>query len=198
MGRKEEIDTLDVKINKLKVDYEQYFAKILKKEPVAQRNEIDNIILRYSNQPVTNTSLKFRYSTIAAKYIVYKQFWNRMLRRIEDGSYEKGKGLGIISRATTANTDPVQKSDNVASPYEEVKKADLDKDSRFKLIYQQFIEEKKSCNDTSQYMPYEKFKQAISEQTEKIKMDMKCDDVEYKVVVKNGKTKITLIPIKKQ
>src|SRR3989338_4526464 len=197
MGFKEELDMLDVKINKLKVDYEQYFAKVLKKEPAALRNEIDRIILKYSNQSTTNTSLKFRYSTLTAKYTSYKQFWNRILRRIEDGNYERGAGFGVISQAA-ANTEPVQGPGATPAYSEGLKKEMPDSGSRFKTVYQQFMEAKKSCQDSSGDMSYEKFTQAIIQQTEKIKKDMKCSDVEYKVVVKDGKTKITIIPISKK
>ena len=197
MGLKEDLDILDVKINKLKVDYEQYFAKVLKKEPAALRNEIDRIILKYSNQPTTNTSLKFRYSTLTAKYTSYKQFWNRILRRIEDGNYERGAGFGVISQAA-ANTESMQRSGTTPASLEGLKKEIPDNDSRFKTVYQQFMEAKKSCQDSSGDMSYEKFTQAIIQQTEQIKKDMKCSDVEYKVVVKDGKTKITIIPISKK
>ncbi|MDP2681933.1 MAG: MXAN_5187 C-terminal domain-containing protein [Deltaproteobacteria bacterium] len=198
MGLKEDLDILDVKINKLKVDYEQYFAKVLKKEPAVLRNEIDRIILKYSNQPTTNTSLKFRYSTLTAKYTSYKQFWNRILRRIEDGNYERGAGFGVISPAAAANREPMQGPGATPASSEGLKKEMPDSDSRFKTVYQQFMDAKKSCQDTSGDMSYEKFTQAIIQQTEKVKKDMKCSDVEYKVVVKDGKTKITLIPISKK
>ena len=179
MGFKEELDMLDVKINKLKVDYEQYFAKVLKKEPAALRNEIDRIILKYSNQPTTNTSLKFRYSTLTAKYTSYKQFWNRILRRIEDGNYERGAGFGVISPTAAANTESMQRSGTTPASLEGLKKEIPDSDSRFKTVYQQFMEAKKSCQDSSGDMSYEKFTQAIIQQTEKVKNDMKCSDVEY-------------------
>ena len=194
MGFKEDLDILDVKIIKLKAGYEQYFAKVLKKEPAALREEVDRIILKCSNQSTTNTSLKFRYSALTAKYASYKQFWDRMLRRIEDGNYERGAGFGVISHAAV-NTEPVQGSGTTTVPSEGLKKGMQDSDSKFKTVYQQFMEAKKSCNDTSGDMSYEKFTQAITQQTEKIKKDMKCSDVEYKVIVKDGKTKITIIPL---
>ena len=195
MGFKEDLDMLDVKINKLKAGYEQYFAKVLKKEPAALREEVDRIILKCSNQSTTNTSLKFRYSTLASKYTSYKQFWDRMLRRIADGNYERGTGFGVISQAA-ANTEPMQGAVATPASSEGLKKEMPDSDSRFKTVYQQFMEAKKSCQDTSGDMSYEKFTQAIIQQTEKVKKDMKCSDVEYRVVVKDGKTKITLVPIK--
>lgn len=197
MGFKEDLDILDVKINKLKAGYEQYFAKVMKKEPAALREEADRIILKCSNQSTTNTSLKFRYSTLASKYTSYKQFWDRMLRRIADGNYERGTGFGIISQVA-ANTEPMQRPGATPASSEGLKKEMPDSDSRFKTVYQQFMEAKESCQDTSGDMSCEKFTQAIIQQTEKVKKDMKCSDVEYKVVVKDGKTKITIIPISKK
>src|SRR3989304_7341072 len=128
MGLKEDLDILDTKISKLKVDYEQYFAKILKREPTALRDEIDRIILKYSNQPTTNTSLKFRYSTLTAKYTSYKQFWNRILRRIEDGNYERGAGFGVISPVAAANTESMQRSETTPASLEGLKKEISDSD----------------------------------------------------------------------
>lgn len=197
MGFKEDLDMLDGKINKLKAGYEQYFAKVLKKEPAALREEVDRILLKCSNQSTTNTSLKFRYSTLASKYTSYKQFWDRMLRRIADGNYERGTGFGVISQVA-ANTEPMQRPGATPASSEGLKKEMPDSDSRFKTVYQQFVEARESCQDTSGDMSYEKFTQAIIQQTEKVKKDMKCSDVEYKVVVKDGKTKITIIPISKK
>jgi hypothetical protein len=192
MGFKEDLDILDTKINKLKADYEQYFTKALKKEPAALREEIDRIILKCSNQQATNTSLKFRYSTLTSKYTSYKQFWNRILRQIEEGTYVRGAAYGAKQ---PEELEPIQKYEPAPSPAGGLKQELPASDSKFKTIYQQFIEAKKNSKEPSGDMSYEKFTQAIIQQTEKVKKDLKCQDVDYKVVVKDGKTKITLIPI---
>jgi hypothetical protein len=199
MGLKEELDILDTKISKLKVDYEQYFAKILKREPTALRDEIDRIILKYSTQSTTNTSLKFRYSTLTSKYTSYKQFWNRILRQIEEGTYSRGAfGAKLPEASVNANGVPQQRPEAAPPPpprgAKEEALINLDK---FKSIYQQLIEARKTCKESVEGMTYEKFTQALAQQTEKVKKDLQCKDIEYKVVVKDGKAKLTLIPVGK-
>lgn len=191
MGVKEDLDLLDTKINRLRADYEQYFMKTLKKEPTALRDEIDRLIFKYSNQQINNTSLRFRYSTLASKYTSYKQFWNRILRQIEEGTYERGASFGAKLPAASAAQDLSQRPET--APSGKIKEELSPSHDKFRTVYQQFIEAKKSAGD----MPYEKFTQAIVQQTEKVKKDLKCADVEYKVAIKDGKAKITLVPIGK-
>ena len=190
MGLKEDLDILDTKINKLKVDYEQYFVKVLKRPPSALRDEIDRIILKYSNQPITSTYLKFRYTAITNKYTSYKQFWNRILRQIEEGTYVRGASGARLPEEPIKAAIPQQRVEAAAPP------PSSGSDSKFKAVYKQFVEAKKSCSEPAEDMPYDKFEQAIKQQTEKIKRDLKCNDVEYKVTVKDGKPKITLVPKK--
>ncbi|MBI3755433.1 MAG: hypothetical protein HY265_04645 [Deltaproteobacteria bacterium] len=196
MGIKEDLDILDSKINKLRADYEQYFVKTLKKEPSALRDEIDRLILRYSNQQINNTSQRFRYSTLTSKYTSYKQFWNRILRQIEEGTYERGAAFGAKMPAASVIPEPGQRPEAVPSPSGGLKEKSPAADDRFKTVYQHFMEAKKSAGESVVDMPYEKFTQAIAQQTEKVKNDLNCNDVEYKVVVKDGKAKITLVPKK--
>lgn len=206
MGLKEDLDILDAKINKLKVDYEQYFAKILKREPTALRDEIDRIILKYSNQSITNTSLKFRYSTLASKHTSYKQFWNKMLRQIEEGTYVRGAfGARMHEETVSSGTkdfgagikpEQAQMTETAPSPSIEIKQESLVNNNKINAVYQQFMEAQKTSRGQSTDMSYEKFTQAIIQQTEKVKKDLKCMDVDYKVIVKDGKVKINIIPKK--
>ncbi len=196
MGVKEDLDMLDSKINRLRADYEQYFVKTLKKEPAALRDEIDRLILRYSNQQINNTSLRFRYSTLTLKYTSYKQFWNRILRQIEEGTFERGAAIGTRLPAAPVIPEPKQRPETAPSPYGGLKEKLPATDDKFKTVYQQFMEAKKTAGESAADMSYEKFTQAIAQQTEKVKKDLKCNDVEYKVVVKDGKAKITLVPKK--
>ena len=191
MGFKEDLDILDTKINKLKVDYEQYFVKVLKRPPSALRDEVDRIILKYSNQAITSTYLKFRYTAITNKYTSYKQFWDRTLRQIEEGTYyARGAAGARLPEEPIKAAIPQQMVEAAAPP------PSSGGDSTFKAVYKQFVEAKKSCSEPAEDMPYDKFEQAIMQQTEKIKRDLKCNDVEYKVTVKDGKPKITLVPKK--
>src|SRR3989337_3789984 len=109
MSDKDEIELLDSKIARLKVDYEQYCAKIQKREPAKLRDEVDRTVLSLSNRQLTNTGLKFKLNSIVAKYNSYKQYWTRILRAIEEGTYvRKAEGApdGPISKGAAKPARP--------------------------------------------------------------------------------------------
>lgn len=188
MSLKEDLDILDAKLNKLKVDYEQYFMKILKKEPFMLREEVDRIVLRYSNQPIQNTLLKFRYGTLTAKYTSLKHHWDRILRMIEEGTYERNVPIN--------NKPPEQKKQPVQPVQQEPPTADISNNGKLASMYHDYIEKRRQTNESVNGLTFDKFEKALSSQTEKIKTDYKCNDVEYKVSVKDGKTKIIIAPKK--
>ncbi|MBI5343963.1 MAG: hypothetical protein HZB83_01260, partial [Deltaproteobacteria bacterium] len=103
MGIREEIDALESKVSKLRTDYEQYFARLIKREPLKLREEVERLILKCSNASITNTSFKFKYNSVVAKYSSYKQYWTRVLRAIEDGSYAVSKAAVASERAEAAS-----------------------------------------------------------------------------------------------
>ncbi|MBI5892655.1 MAG: hypothetical protein HZB79_03210 [Deltaproteobacteria bacterium] len=185
---KEDLDILDAKLNKLKVDYDQYFMKILKKEPFLLREEIDRIVLRYSNQPIQNTLLQFRYGTLTAKYTSLKHHWDRILRMIEEGTYERN--------APVNNKPAAQKKQVIQPVQQEAPTAAIPNNDKLAALYQYYIEKRKQTNESVNGLTFDKFEKALSSQTEKIKTDYKCNDVEYKVSVKDGKTKIIIAPKK--
>ncbi|HBO85155.1 MAG: hypothetical protein A2073_07310 [Deltaproteobacteria bacterium GWC2_42_11] len=186
MGLKEDLDLLDTKMNKLKVDYEQYFMRIIKREPLALRDEVDRLILKYSSQPINNTQLKFRYGTLTAKCTSLKQYWNRILRQIEEGTYERVSMVPDKARITEKEYDkPVTPADEPAP-----------EDNKLKAVYQKYIDAKKGVNEPVNGITFEKFEKALSSQSEKVRSDYRCDKVEYKITVKDGKTKIVIIPVK--
>ncbi|MFQ5586916.1 MAG: MXAN_5187 C-terminal domain-containing protein [Thermodesulfobacteriota bacterium] len=89
MGINEAIDLLESKLNRLKTEYEQYFLRILKKEPTALRSEVERLITQCSGQPIHNTATKFRLNSLTARYHSHKNYWTRVLRAIEEGTYHR-------------------------------------------------------------------------------------------------------------
>lgn len=175
MGIKEDIDTLDTKLRQLKIEYEQYFAKLLKREPTGLRDEVEGLILRYTNQPIPTTALRFRFNTLVARYASYKQYWTRVLRGIEEGVYEKGlKTVGIKT--------------GISGPSRQVE------EKRLRDIYQLYIEVRKRCNEP--VIGYNGFIQTITREVEKVKEEYRCSNVDYRITIKDGKAQIIVIPAK--
>ncbi|MBI4949989.1 MAG: hypothetical protein HY955_07580 [Deltaproteobacteria bacterium] len=189
MGAKDEIELLDSKIARLKVEYEQYFMRVLKREPAKLRDEVDRLVLFYSNKNLTNTSLRFKYNTIVAKYNSYKQYWTRTLRAIEEGDfYRKAEGE-LDTGARTASAHREARS----APTEAAPAAGND----VREIYEKYIEARKACNEPIEGITLGTLEKTLQEYKKKVEAQYNTQDVEFKVAIRDGKAKLTIAPKKK-
>ncbi|MFZ3071739.1 MAG: MXAN_5187 C-terminal domain-containing protein, partial [Thermodesulfobacteriota bacterium] len=203
MGIKEDVDMLDAKIIQLKTNYEQYFTRVLRREPWQLREEIERIIIRNSNVPITNTSLKFKLAGLIAKYTTYKQYWNKMLRAIEEGTLDRhGEGTdGSLSqparqsgsRAVNLTEDEPLEIYPIETPHRPVAPPS---DNGFKKAFEEYILTREKCNEVTKGISYETFKKSLDDQIKNLEKTKGIKDVEVKVAVKDGKTKLTLTPKK--
>jgi hypothetical protein len=81
------LDDLALRIERVKVLYEQYFMGIEKIEPQVARKDIARNMLVLQQQYIRNTGLRFRFNTMLQKWNIYVTYWNRILREIENGTY---------------------------------------------------------------------------------------------------------------
>lgn len=190
MGAKDEIELLDSKIVRLKVEYEQYFMRVLKREPAKLRDEVDKLVLFYSNKNLTNTSLRFKYNTIVAKYNSYKQYWTRTLRAIEEGDFYR-KAEGEIE--TGVRSAPVPSEARRPAP-NEPPKTDA---GGVREIYEKYIEARRACNEPTEGITLGTLEKTLQEYKKKVAEQYKTEDVEFKVAIKDGRAKLTIAPKKK-
>lgn len=191
MGDREDLEILDGKIARLKVEYEQYFARVLKREPAQLRDEVDRIILAYSNKAINNTSIKFKLSALVAKYNSYKQYWTRVLRAIEDGTYNR--------KAEGAPEGPVAKGAAKTSPAPERKapvQSSPDEDNGVSEIYKKYIEARKQCNEPVEGITPETLKKTLDQYKKKVEEQYKTSEVDFKVQIKDGHAKLSITPKK--
>jgi hypothetical protein len=83
------LDELEGRINKLKIAYEQYFMGLEKLEPLQDRQEIARIVRRLQSTQTRNTALKFRLNSLNQRFLSYQNYWNRIVRQIEAGTYKR-------------------------------------------------------------------------------------------------------------
>jgi hypothetical protein len=186
MAMDEDIEALDVKISQLKAQYEQYFTHILKREPERLRLEIEKIILRNSNVPITNTALKFRFSSLVAKYTAYKQYWTKMLRAMAEGLLEER--IEAVLGASTGATTPVS-----AVPVAG-EKAPPSGDDPLKTAYEEFARAREKCGEKP--LSFASFQKTIEENKKKLSAERGAEELDIKVYIKDGKTRLVFAPRK--
>lgn len=190
MGDREEIDILESKIARLKVEYEQYFSRVLKREPVKLRDEVERTILAYSNKLINNTSLKFKLNATVARYNAYKQYWTRVLRAIDEGTY--------VRKAEVAPEGPVAKgaAKPAQAPATTQARQKEDKDDGISEVYEKYIEARRQCNEPVEGITVEALKKTIDQYRKKIEEQYKTSNVELNVSIKDGRAKLSITPKK--
>ncbi len=63
-----------------------------------------------------------------------------------------------------------------------------------KAVYDKLIEAKKRCNESTSGLTYESVKRSMSQQKEQLQSSRGAKDVEFKVVIKNGKAFLKPVP----
>jgi len=168
MGVKEDLEILDKSIARLKMEYDQYFARTLKYEPYKLKTEIEQTIFRYSAANIRNTALKFKYNSLVARFNAYKNYWNRMFRDMD-----------------LAASKPVhsEKEYSKETPYN-YKKIDQ--------LYLEYIKARKKCNQDTDNLSPEGLARAVKDKFSKFKEKGIDKDMDIKVVIKNGKAVLSI------
>ncbi|MBR4985182.1 MAG: hypothetical protein IKY83_05545, partial [Proteobacteria bacterium] len=83
------IEDLTHKLERLRICYEQYFIGTEKRPPVQLRMDVARLMRELERLNIRNTALKFKVSTCVQKFTSYSNYWNRVLREIEDGTYKR-------------------------------------------------------------------------------------------------------------
>lgn len=181
MGDEEDISRLENDINRLKFEYEQYFMGMEKIEPIKKREEVERFIRNLSSRVIRNTALRFKLSALTARYNTFLQYWIRIVRQIEDGTYQRDKFRS-------------QLKEKLPSPATSDKEKRAAPSEGFQEVYQQYLEAKKRCKEDVSSLSLEKLSDTLKRQIPQIKEKYKCKQVDFKVVVEGGKAKLKAIP----
>ena len=205
----EDIDILETKISKLKVEYEQYFLRVIKKQPIQLREEIDRLVNTYHGRNINNSSQKFRLNNLIAKYNTYRTYWNRTLRAIEEGTYHRqseGGGIGGSITSQTPLTQPaplrlegralqtaqsvVEAPRNAPPPAPRPSAVPTDD------IFTRYMAARKECNEATTNISKESLTKSIEDYKKKVMEQYNVKDVEVRVAIKDGKSKLLIVPKK--
>ncbi len=170
----QELDEIQQAIKELEIHYEQYFAGIEKREPFNERKNIARQIRHFTNRHIVWTDLKFRYQGIASRFMSYGQYWDRILRMIDEGKYHRH-----TSKLKTAATTP---SNGRPQP--------IDSKTEATRLQQQLSQARKTCGLAGEAPSAEKVAAFLASQREKIRARYGDKAVEFSVDSSGEKPRI--------
>lgn len=155
---KQDLENIEKKIEQLKIEYEKFFVGITKIEPIVLKNQVVQLIKKYASTQFNNVMLSFRYKNLLARFLTYQEYWNRILKLIEEGKNPKDYRKIYEKFIQDAEKNILPEEGDVQSNK---------KEEPYKNLYQKYTSllERKS----KKAPPFEVFLKTISEYENKIK-----------------------------
>jgi hypothetical protein len=170
----EELEILGRKLTSLKLAYDQYFLGSRPREPVMAADEVKKLVVVYSNEAIKNTAMRFKFGSIVSRYQAFKRQWTETLRKIDDGTYARHQFKANLHER------PVQEAEPSARPPQDRKE-----------VYEAFVEARQACGQSVSDLTAAKLDQLLDKQERELRKRYGDSQVRFKVVVENGKAKLT-------
>ena len=174
MPTDEELEVLSRKLNSLKLAYDQYFLGSRPREPVMEASEVRKLVVVFSNEAIKNTAMRFKFNSIISRYQAFKRQWTETLRKIEAGTYARHQFKANLHER------PVQEGEPSARPQQDRKE-----------VYEAFVEARQACGQSVSDLTAAKLDQLLDKQERELRKRYGDSQVRFKVVVENGKAKLT-------
>lgn len=172
----EVIETLERKLGMLKREYDQYFIGTRPREPVLLRGEVQKTVAFLSNTPITNTAMRFKFSSVCSRYMAYKRQWDETLRKIEAGTYERHRFKARLHGADDAEPAAARGGGRPES------KPDL---------YQEYMDARLACGQSTSGLTRDKLEQQLDRQREQLRKKFGSDaSFQFRVAVEEGKVRL--------
>lgn len=177
MGIIEDVELFERSLKELVIKYEQYFLGLEKREPLKLLEEVERLSRRYTASAISNTMLLFRYNSIKSRLVSYRQYWNRINRQIEEGKYSRDRFKMQRSQASGPKDLPA-----------------LSADSQVDRVYREYTEACRLCNVAASNITRDAISAILEKHRTVIKEKYRCQDLEFRVLVEDGKPKIKARP----
>ncbi len=200
---KSEVDAVDEATDRLRATFEQYFQGIERVPPVLQRDALKRRLLQLRTTQVRNTAIRFRINQLVAKFQSYENYWNRILRQIEEGTYHRDVFKAKYRSKLREEPSPAKEGGKEKEGSDSKKKSSKRpsrrpalglSDENVDAIYNAYVTAKRRCRENVKGLTRDALASSLKKQIPSIQKQYKCKTVEFKVVIKGGKAILKAVP----
>ena len=106
---KEDLIQFENLVKMINFEYTQFFSGNIKHPPLVHEREVNKIMRRYNLHQITNSTLRFKFNNLVARYLTFKEKWRRKMMEFEGVKKPTTK----TTTASAASQTPQQSSDGV-------------------------------------------------------------------------------------
>jgi hypothetical protein len=186
----EDLEELDLKLKRLRVEYDQYFMGGMRREPVVLRGDVQRTITKYVSEPPRNSTQKFKFNTLCARFQSYRALWGRTLREIEAGTFRKRGAAAVATKAAAAPEEAEAAKAAAAPEPDATPDAPPTKRSAVDQLYQALAKARSRTGEKDLALDRQKLEELVRKQTETLRREHPGARVSFKVVVENNRAKL--------
>jgi hypothetical protein len=170
----EMLNLLEKDLKELEIAFEQYFLGLEKRSPEQARQKLTLRMRKMISHYIPQTDQRFRLQSITSRFNSYCGYWDRILRQIDEGKYERHTSrIQRFAQTKSSEQDAIQTG------------ASVDPIDR---LYQELVTAHQRCQlrppDRDQVISF------LARQEEAIKKRFGDKQIDFVVVTETGKPKI--------
>lgn len=203
----EEAEALDKAMNELRSVYELYFMGVERAEPVQLRDRVKGKLRWLQEQQIRNTALRFRINQLKARMISLENYWQRVLRQREAGTYYRDKAQLQKRQLEAKRIEQARAQAEAAAqpapvpagqapkkrPRPRVRSAEDLTEPTLQRLYKTYATARQRCGEAVD-LGYADMARTLRSQVPKILSSTGAKSVEFKVVIRNQHAVLKAVP----
>lgn len=175
----QDLNRLDGELRQLEAEYTMFFAGRLSKPPWETRARVDAAVKQLDREPIKNTALRFRFTTIQSRYAAFVELWERSMRNREEGR----TGPQLQPPDTRTSTESrTERAVHVATA------RSRQSDQTLNALYASLTEARRQVGAPE--IPFSRFSDVVNKEIERLRAAGKSG-VTFRVAIKDGKAHLT-------
>ncbi len=185
-----EVAELEVRLERLRSLYEQYFHGIERIEPSVARKDVDRRFWAVRKVKLRNTAKRFKLQTLIQRYNTLQQYWAKVCRQIENGTYVRHVQRAERRVATAGPHKPkARKARPGSAPLDEPAPSALD-EARVAQLHQQLLETQQRLQPGSRAISHKALAESLRVAQTRLSEKHADRQIDFRVVERDGKATI--------
>ena len=175
----ERLRGLEEGINRLRVEYDQYFLGSARREPQTLRSQVERLITELMNEPPKNAAQKFRLHSLTSRFHALRARWGQTLREIEAGTYRQHRfKANLRTQAPAPTTPPPARQAEAARP------------SASDRIYEAYCRARTKTGEGAAGGSRESLSELLRKQSDRLRDRHPEARIAFRVVIEDNRAKI--------
>jgi len=187
-----EIQACEQALESLRIQYEQYFARILRRPPVEEEERLARRIEGLRTSPQARGVFRFRVETLYHRLSSYRRMWARTVREMEEGTYIRDLARLRRRAEAKAAAPPAVGPKFAGAPGAQISSGP--DETRLRRLYDAWIAARERCEPGASHPSFEQVAASIRKQVPVLMERYKARSIDFQVVIQNGKAVLKAVP----